>query len=155
MAAVYPGTVREFQNKQNTTDIIDASHPNLLQDEVTAIQTTLGANPQVSTTPSGTFSATTTDFGTVTSRLANIERGVVGDTHSQYVKVAGGSTIQPAAGTTVPLVVRGAASQSANLQEWRNSSGALLAYVSASGILVDAGAASDIDNLSIVSWVFG
>lgn len=155
MAAVYPGTVREFQNKQNTTDIIDASHPNLLQDEMTAVQTTLGANPQVSTTPTGTFTSVTTDFGTVTARLANIERGIVGDTHSQYVKVVGGSTIQPSSGATIPLIVKGTNSQTANLQEWRTVNNALVAYVSPSGVFVDAGATRDVDNLSIVSWVFG
>lgn len=34
-----------------------------------------------------------------------------------------------------PLISRGAASQTANLQEWQNSSGSALSYVSASGVL--------------------
>lgn len=155
MAAVYPGSIREFQSKANTTDIIDASHPNLLQDEVTAVQTVLGTLPQVSTTPSGTFTSVTTDFGTVSARLANIERGIVSDTHSQYVKNAGGSTIVNTAAATVPLTVKGAASQSANLQEWKTSDGSLVAYITANGIITGTGTAQEVDALYINNWVFG
>ena len=37
--------------------------------------------------------------------------------------------------TTVPLTVNGAASQSANLQEWKNNAGTSVAYVSSTGII--------------------
>lgn len=48
------------------------------------------------------------------------------------------TTISGAAGT-VGAVVRGAASQSANLQEWQNSAGSILSRVSSSGNIVSTG----------------
>jgi hypothetical protein len=57
--------------------------------------------------------------------------------------------------SSVPLVVRGAASQSANLQEWRNSSGTVVASVSPNGAVFAANVAEATDNLSVVAWVFG
>lgn len=93
MAASYPGSIRVFTTKVNLVDVIDASHPNFLQEEVVAIETTLGTNPQVSTTPSpsGTFIATSTSFASLASRLANIETGIVADTHTQYVNKTNGA----------------------------------------------------------------
>ena len=88
MAAVYPGTIKTFTTKVNVADIVDASDPNTLQDEVVAIEATLGVNPSTSTTPSptGSFNATSNSFASVSARLANIETGVVADTHSQYLR---------------------------------------------------------------------
>lgn len=93
MVASYPSAIRVFTTKVNVTDIIDASHPNLIQEEIVAIQTSLGVNPATSTTPSssGTFTATSTAFSNLTSRLANIETGIVADTHTQYVKKVDGT----------------------------------------------------------------
>jgi hypothetical protein len=42
---------------------------------------------------------------------------------------------QPYAATHVPVLVRGTASQSANLQEWQDSAGTILAGISAGGML--------------------
>jgi hypothetical protein len=55
------------------------------------------------------------------------------DPHAVYVLKAGGSAITASAATVVPLVVRGAASQSANLLEARNDAGAVLARIAPSG----------------------
>ena len=46
-----------------------------------------------------------------------------------------GTLILPFASTDVPLIVRGAASQSANLQQWQNSSSTTLSFMSAAGLL--------------------
>lgn len=139
MAASYPSSVRVFTTKTNVSDIIDASHPNFIQEEVVAIESTLGASPQVSTTPSpsGSFTATSTSFATVSARLANVETGVVADSHSQYIRKAGDSAnvITAGSASTKPLILKGASSQSANLQEWQNSSSTVLASVDASGNL--------------------
>ena len=51
------------------------------------------------------------------------------------VSNAGGSTITASGATVKPLVLKGFASQTANLQEWQNSAGAVLASISASGVL--------------------
>ena len=75
MTATYPASIASFSTKVNVIDPIDASHPNLLQDEVIAIEGILGINPNISTTPSsgGTFNAASNPFLTVSARLANIE----------------------------------------------------------------------------------
>ncbi len=92
MAASYPSSTANFTTKQNIVDIIDAAHPNVVQDEIVAIESTLGVNPNLSTTPSaaGSFVSTSTSFASVSARLANIETGIVADTHTQYVKKENG-----------------------------------------------------------------
>ncbi len=155
MAAVYPGSIRNFTTKANTVDTIDASHPNLIQEEVTAIESVLGINPNLSTTGSGAYTNVATSWGTVSSRLANIENGITGDVHTQYLKLSGGGIVLSTSASSVPLVVRAAASQVANLQEWRNSAGTVVASISPSGAVFAANVAEATDNLSIVAWVFG
>jgi hypothetical protein len=142
MAAAYPAGIASFINKVNVTDIIDASHPNSLQDEVVATQTTLGTEPNRSTSPSssGTFNATSNLFSTVGARLNNLEVGVVSDAHTQYLRKAGdtANVITIGASTTKGLVVRGASSQSANLLEFQNSSSTVLSAINSAGAFVGA-----------------
>lgn len=148
MAAAYPTGIASFINKVNVTDIIDASHPNSLQDEVVATQNTLGTEPNRSTSPSpsGTFNATTNLYSTVGARLNNIEVGVVSDAHSQYLRKAGdtANVITVGASTTKGLVVKGAASQSANLLEFQNSSATVLSYINSAGAFVGTVTIPDI-----------
>jgi hypothetical protein len=140
MAASYPSSIRVFTTKTNVTDVVDASHPNSVQEEVVAIQSTLGASPQVSTapSPSGTFTATSTSFASLAARLANIETGIVSDSHGQYIRKTGDSAnvITPASASTKGLIVKGAASQSASLQEWQNSAGTIVSSISPSGSIM-------------------
>lgn len=142
MAATYPTGIATFLDKVNVTDIIDASHPNSLQAEVTAIESTLGTEPNRSTTPSpsGTFNGTSTLFATVGLRLNNLEVGVVADSHTQYLRKAGdsGNVITAGSSSIKGLVVKGAASQSANLLEFQNSSGTVLSAVTAAGVFTGA-----------------
>lgn len=123
--ATYPSQIKTFVNKSNVVDLIDASHPNLLQEEVSAIQTVVGTNPARSTTvtSSDTFISTQTDFDNVKARIANIEKGVVADTHSQYIKKIsdGSNVIIPTNATTKGITVRGFQAQTANLQEWQQT----------------------------------
>jgi hypothetical protein len=128
-------TTATFTPKVNTVDIIDASHPNLLQDEVIAIETTLGTTPSISSAGSGSHVAAATNFGTVNARLNNVEIGVLGDVHTQYIKKSadGANTILASTSTTKPLIVKGASSQSVELQEWQNNGGTALAKVDQSG----------------------
>lgn len=155
MPAVYPGSLRSFTTKVNNVDIIDAAHPNTIQEELVAVQTTLGVNPQVSTTPTPGWTATSTAYTSVADRLANIERGLVSDTHTQYVSKSGGSVITSTTSATKGLVVKGASAQSANLQEWQASDGSVVAYVSPTGAFVGSTTNQELDNLKVVSWVFG
>jgi hypothetical protein len=50
------------------------------------------------------------------------------------VSKAGGDIIQASLSTVIPLVVKGAASQSANLQEWQDSAGNLLGRITSTGV---------------------
>lgn len=155
--AFYPNQVAVFTTKVNNTDTVDASHPNSIQSEVVATQSILGENPHISTTPSssGTFTSVSTTFATLNARLENIETGIVADTHTQYLKKSGGGTITSSSSSAKPLIVKGASSQTANLQEWQNSSGTAVAYVDASGALVDSKMTADINNLYVLNYVFG
>ena len=139
MAASYPSSVKVFPTHVNVTEIIDAGHPNTIQDEVVAVESTLGVLPSLSTTPSsnGTFDGTSYLFSTVSDRIANVETGVVADTHIQYIRKTGDTDniIEPALATTVGLVIKGASSQTANLLELKDSSGTVVAYIDAAGNL--------------------
>lgn len=141
--ASYPSsiiTTATFTPKVNTVDIIDASHPNLIQDEIIAIETALGTTPAQSSAGSSSHTAAATNFVTVGARLNNIENGVLGDVHTQYIRKSadGANTITASTSSTKPLIVKGAASQSVTLQEWQNTSGTALASVSQAGNLTAA-----------------
>lgn len=142
MAASYPSSLVNFGlPKQNLTDIIQASDPNSLRDEVLAIETVIGTVPSLSTaaTTSSSWYNDGRDYGSVNARLANIEAGIVGDTHVQYAKVAGGSTITPSTISTVGLTLTATSGQTADLQQWKNSSGTRITYVDSSGAIYSNG----------------
>ena len=152
MTASYPGSVKVFTSKTNVTDVIDASHPNALQEEVLAIESVLGTTPNVSTTPSavGSFLATSQSFGTVTARLANIETGIIADTHTQYIRKSGDTqnTITPSANGNIGLIIKAKVGQTANLQEWRPSgSNTPTTYVDSTGALVSP-VSQDVSNVN-------
>jgi hypothetical protein len=151
--ASYPSAIALFPTHVNITEIIDASHPNNIQGEVVAIQTELGLNPATSTTPSpsGTFVATSTAFADLVARLANIETGIVSDAHNQYIRKAGDTAniITPAASTTKGLVIKAAGGQTANLQEWQDSTSTVVTRIDSSGALI--GTASGNVALSTVT----
>ena len=65
MTAVYPIAVRNFVEHDDYVEIVDASHVNDLQDEVAAVESTLGLNPQIYA-PDG---AASTNYRTVGARL--------------------------------------------------------------------------------------
>ncbi|CAB4128051.1 hypothetical protein UFOVP225_4 [uncultured Caudovirales phage] len=156
--AYYPGNIKsDFSTKVNNTDLVDASHPNLLQNEVMAIETYLGVNPHVGTnTYSSSGYASGTSHTSVAARLTNLEVGILGDVHTQYVKIVGGSTITAATSSTKGLLIKGAASQSANLLEFQaNGSTTPIAYITPAGGLVDTKVTADINNLYVLTYVFG
>jgi hypothetical protein len=135
MTASYPSAIRSFSTKRNILDVVDAADPNGIQEEIVAIEAAIGVNPNISTSPlsSGSFAATSTPYANLSARLANIEIGIVSDSHTQYLRRTGNEIIVNAISTNVVFSVKGAASQSANLQEWRDSSNNLLASVASDG----------------------
>lgn len=62
--------------------------------------------------------------------------------------------VRPSSSATIGAIVQGASGQTANLQEWRNSSGTVLSYVKANGSLV-ATASAVGQGLELVSTVSG
>lgn len=130
MPAQYPASVRTFTNKVDLIDTVFADHVNILQDEVRAVELTVGNQILVSTY-TGTF-AQTTSWTNLSSRLANIETGLVnGIIGSPYFKKTGDS-IQPISGT-VGLALQTIAG-STNLLETRNAAAALRFNVNFDGI---------------------
>lgn len=135
MAAAYPNQVKSFTSKQDFVDTVDAADPNSLQVEVVAVQATLGTNPNLSTAPSptDTFNASATTFASVAARLANIEKGIVGDSHTHYVRLAGGNTLTPSAVGVVAITYKALAGQTANFVNVRASDNTLLAFIAVTG----------------------
>jgi hypothetical protein len=71
MAAVYPYQYKSFATHRNLVEDIDASHVNNLQDEVAAIQQTLGIAPHQDTK----LVMKTNKWASVGARLDSIQRG--------------------------------------------------------------------------------
>ncbi len=71
MAAVYPYQYKSFTPHRNLLDDVDASHVNGLQDEVAAIQQTLGIAPHQDTK----LKMHTNTWASVADRLDSVQRG--------------------------------------------------------------------------------
>lgn len=87
----YPSAVKDFGTAhRDYIDTIYAAHPNDIQTEVVAIETTLGVSPTTSSSPTGaTAYLAGFAFSDIKSRLDNIENGLFADSHTQYVKKTG------------------------------------------------------------------
>jgi hypothetical protein len=157
MTASYPASVRSFSTKRNTLDIIDASDPNGIQEEVVAIQATLGVSPNLSTAPSssGTFATAATTFSTISARLANIETGIVSDAHTQYIKRTGNESIVNATASNVAFTIKGASSQSSDLQNWKTNANVTVASLSASGTFTATSIVAPELEFAIIERIFG
>ena len=88
-----------------------------------------GNSGKALTTDGTTSSWSTTINGTA---IPSSKTLVTTDT-TAYVSTAGGSTVTASGATVVPVVLKGAASQTGDLTQWQNSAGTVLARVDASG----------------------
>lgn len=70
MVAVYPAAIKNFAYRQDYTDLVEAADVNVAYDEVRALQTTLGTNPQQET-----IDNTLTKYSTVSSRISSVRKG--------------------------------------------------------------------------------
>jgi len=136
MPASYPSSIRTFTNKVDLVDTILADHVNALQDEVRALEITLGSvtvgGSPLTSDYTGTFSNQST-WGSIDERITNIEAGLangVGAT-APYVLKTGGS-IQPSSGT-VGLTIK-TISGSANILDARASDNTLGFNINSAGI---------------------
>lgn len=157
MAVSYPSSSAEFTTKVDNVDNVMADHVNKLQGEVKAIQDTIGTNPQISGLMSGgSFNLTpSTNYSTLTARVANVEAGLYKSINTNYVSIAGASTITASAPSIKGLVIKGATSQTANLQEWQSPAGTVNSYVDKDGYIVNPKTEADLNNLYVLSVVFG
>lgn len=134
MPAAFPGALVTFATHHNLTDIVDAADPNNIQNEVVAVETTLGTNPHVGVIQSaGSYVTSNRTFASVAARVANLEHGLVADTHTQYIHNTGGDTIQSGAVGTTTLTLKRVASQTAPLLSVVDQSNNPLASVDSSG----------------------
>lgn len=80
MVASYPTIVRKFTARIDGTEYVMAADVNGVYDEVTAIETTLGSNPQNYNPPIGTPiynpPTTTTTYGSVGARLDVLQQAI-------------------------------------------------------------------------------
>jgi len=138
MAAQYPGQITtQLVNKVDLTDIVYARDVNDAYDEIKAIQSTIGVTPTVpGGWGTGAF-ATPESFATVAARIKNLENLGV-SLNNTAVLNTGGSTITASGAAVVPLVLKGAASQTGNLLEVQSSSGTILGRFTSAGTLVAA-----------------
>lgn len=71
MAAVYPTAIKNFAYRQDFTQLVDAADVNVAYDEITALQNTLGTNPQ-----SDTIDGKTYTWASVKSNISAARKGV-------------------------------------------------------------------------------
>lgn len=83
----------------------------------------------------GAFAATNQRIDGVQAEIANI----AGDFVRVISETASPNVITPQSSSTIPLTVKGVASQTANLQEWKNSSNSNVFVVSPAGNIASAG----------------
>lgn len=76
MTAQYPAAVKTFTTKVDFTDVVLAEHVNTLQDEVRALEVTIGTDVNVGSGWVGSFDQITTNWNTLKDRIANIEYGL-------------------------------------------------------------------------------
>lgn len=96
MTALYPSSVKSFTTKVDFTDTVLAEHVNSLQDEVKALESTVGTYINVGSGWVGSFDQITTNWNSLKDRLANIEYGL----NAVYTERL------PAGGTTGQVLVK-------------------------------------------------
>lgn len=96
MPAVFPNAVRIYTAKSDLVDTVLAEHVNLLQEEVSAVETTLGTGLLTSSW-TGTFSQSST-YASLTARLTNIEAGISANS-SGKLSLTGGTLTGALTGT--------------------------------------------------------
>lgn len=135
MPASYPGSVKTFTRKRDLLDIVLAADINLVYDEVTAIETILGASPSESAGwTSGSFNQTNLSWTTLKARVQNIEYGLY-SAYTDRVKASGGSVITVSDNGVVNLALTAKSGQTANLLQARTSTGSVVTRILSDGTL--------------------
>lgn len=146
--ANFPGTTIVLVNKADLTDTVNAADVNSVYDEVKAIGSTFGVNPQLRTSGAwGSITSTSawTDpvgasFATVKTRMDNIELGVKIATNN-LVNQFGGSTITPSGTGVVGVKLKAVVGGTNLLEVIKAADSSASTYIKADATLV----AADID----------
>jgi hypothetical protein len=133
MAANYPSSIKVWTPKVNLQDLVIAEDVNTVYEEIEAMQRQLGVGAGGLSVSgewgaSGDFSSATTSWGSLRSRIQNIENGVFFAASRR-----GGSVIAPSGASVVGVTVRAASGQTANLLEVRNASNQVVSSFNSSG----------------------
>lgn len=113
-------------------DTVFAEHVNSLQDEVSALETTVGTSVKTSSGWIGSFDQVTSTWSSLKDRINNIEYGLY-VAYNTNTSTNGGSTIQSTANGTTSLTIKAKSGQTANLLELQLSDGTVVSKVNASG----------------------
>src|SRR5882757_3681128 len=71
MVAVYPSAIKNFSYRQDYTELVDAADINVTYDEIRALQTTVGVNPNKEIIDSKTYAWTD-----ISSRISSVRQGL-------------------------------------------------------------------------------
>lgn len=95
----------------------------------------------------------TLDGFSTTGTQTNFLNAIDQDTSTNIFNVGlkGTTTISLASNTAMGLIVKGASSQSADLQEWQNSTGTVLSSINSSGTLIPNGTAAKLAQINASS----
>lgn len=110
---------------------------------------------------SGSDVAVSASGATVTVNIPDAGSSARGVVTTGTQTIAGAKTVNGSVAVvsqavgTIPLVAKGAASQSADLQEWQNSSGTVLAYVGSGGIVQSVSFFKSEPSQSLRLWFGG
>jgi hypothetical protein len=118
-----------FNVTESTTTVTTTNDVTTITIDNAGIQGAQGASGVVSVT------SPITNSGSSSSAIIGIDLTDIAQTNAANAFTVGGHLITNAATAIVPLAIRGAAGQSANLQEWQNSGGTAIANVSSTGTI--------------------
>lgn len=134
--AIFPDEIKTFNYKVNLQSVVLAEDVNQVYDEVTSIESHLGqggVNTSL-TWGQGAFNTSKTSWTNLRERLQNLENGTY-RAYQERLLAGGGSTVVITSPSVVGLSITGHATQTANLIEFKNSSGTRIASVSPTGTL--------------------
>ena len=102
---------------------------------IAGASTTVGAVIRGASSQSANLQEWQNSGGTILSRITSIGSFAVPASGSFISGAQGHANFITNDAATTPLMVKGAASQTANLQEWQNSAGTVLANISSAGLI--------------------
>ena len=135
-----------FNNKQSTlisgTNLKTINSTSLLGNGNIILPTVAGSTGQIQFNNAGGLGADSSLFWDNTNKRL----GINNSSPTAQLDITNSSIAQ------VPLTIRGAASQTANLQEWRNSAGSVLASVSSAGNITMGGWVTNVTGSSAINF---